>query len=547
MPVRPNVLWITTHDINPHLACYDGVWPGAGYAVSPHLDRLASEGARYDNAFVTAPVCSPSRSSVITGCYPTAIGTMHHRTSAVPPPEVRLLPEYFRAAGYYTTNNFLTDYQVMVPPTALDECSRTAHWRNRPTPGTPFFATFHGYITHESQIYVDDEQFAASTRHVADEHRHDPARAPLPPYYPDTPVFRRAWARYSDLITEMDYSVGEILRQLADDGLAESTIVVFWSDHGLGMPRGKRWVNETGLRVPLIVRWPGKIAPGTVRCELVSLMDLAPTMLKMCGLPVPGHMHGVPVIDAGGVMPDTPHEYVFGARDRMDEQEDNSRTVRDSRYRYIHHLHPDRSPMQYCSYPDHLATWQELRELYRAEADQLANGEPRDKLTPLQRSLITAAKPEHELYDLLADPHEETNLADDPKYGDVVGRLSAALAAWRESVGDLGDAPEDELVEAWRPGGKRQLTERPRVQCTEGRVTADCATPGSSIGWTTIQAAEAGQDLRLGKWARAVGFADDGRRWQIYTGPLEAPAGTRLYLRAWRLGFDPSEEVAVDI
>ncbi|WP_167449988.1 sulfatase family protein [Streptomyces hyaluromycini] len=339
------------------LEVVQGVWPGAEYAVTPHLDRLASQGARYDNAFATAPVCSPSRSSVITGCYPTAIGTMHHRTKAVPPPEVRLLPEYFRAAGYYTTNNFLTDVQVTVPTTVFDECRRTAHWRNRPTPDTPFFASFHGFITHESQIYVDDEQFAANTRHVADGHRHDPAQAPLPPCYPDTPVFRRAWARYSDLITEMDHSVGEILQQLEEDGLAESTVVVFWSDHGLGMPRGKRWVTESGLREPLRIRWPGRIAPNTVREELVSLMDLAPTMLSMCGMPVPQHMHGVPLLDAAGTMADAPHEYVFGARDRMDEQEDNSRSVRDSRFRYIRRLHPDRSSMQYCSYPDHLATW----------------------------------------------------------------------------------------------------------------------------------------------------------------------------------------------
>src|SRR5262249_52760426 len=162
------------------------------------------EGARFDNAFAAAPICAPSRSAIMTGCFPTAIGTMHMRTKAVPPPEVRLFTEYFRQAGYYVTNNWFTDFQVPVPLSAFDDCSETPHWRNRPDPGQPFFATFHGMATHESQIYLDDDAFAARTSHVAEADRHDPAQAPLPPYYPGTEVFSRSWARYNDLITEMD-------------------------------------------------------------------------------------------------------------------------------------------------------------------------------------------------------------------------------------------------------------------------------------------------------------------------------------------------------
>jgi uncharacterized sulfatase len=373
---RPNILWISTHDINPHLGCYRGVYPAAEYAVTPRLDRLAAQGVVYDNAFASAPVCGPSRSAIYTGCHPISIGTMHMRTKAVPPPEVKLFTEYFRAAGYYTTNNWFTDFQVQTPGTAFDDCSETAHWRNRPTGDTPFFATFQGMITHEFQIYLDDEAFAKATSRVRPEERHDPAAAPLPPYHPDTPVFRQAWARYADLITEMDHWAGEVLDQLEEDGLAENTVVVFWSEHGLGMPRAKRWCYESGLREPLIVRWPGVIAPGQRRTELIQLMDLAPTMLEICGIPVPEHMHAKPFLDRSGRFLEQ-NEFAFGGRDRMDVQEDTCRTVRDARYRYIRNLHPDRSGMQHCRVPDGLATWSEFRRLHSEEAASGRGRQPR--------------------------------------------------------------------------------------------------------------------------------------------------------------------------
>jgi N-sulfoglucosamine sulfohydrolase len=540
-----NVLWISTHDINPHLGTYHGVYPGAEYAVTPNLDRLAGEGVRFDNAYATTPVCGPSRSAIVTGCFPTSIGTMHMRTKAVPPPEVRMLPEYFREAGYYTTNNWFTDFQVPTPVTAFDDCGPAAHWRNRPDPEQPFFAAFHGMVTHESQIYLDDEAFAARTAHVRDEDRHDPARAPLPPYYPDTDVFRQAWARYHDLITEMDHWAGELLAQLADDGLADDTIVVFWSDHGVGMPRGKRWVHESGLRVPLIIRWPGVLDPGTARDDLVGLMDLAPTMLRACGLPIPDHMHAVPLIDADRRLIDRPNEYVVGARDRMDEQQDTSRTVRDDRYRYIRHHHPDRSPMQYCHYPDHFSTWAELRRLAKDEANQLAVGEPPGRLTPLQRSLVAPAKPREELYDLVADPHEERNLADDPEHRDALERLRAALDAWTERYGDLGLVPEAELVETWRPGGRWQVTEPPVTRVVDDALTATSATPGASVAWTA-DPPDVAQRSGLSRFEAAHGApVTDGRRWFLLCAATPAPRDCPVWLRACRLGYETSTEVLV--
>ncbi|WP_307356817.1 sulfatase family protein [Pseudarthrobacter niigatensis] len=538
------MLWISTHDINPDLGCYEGVWPGAEYAVTPNLDRLAAEGARYDNAFASAPVCAPARSAIMTGCFPTAIGTMHMRTKAVLPPEVHLLPEYFRQAGYYCTNNAFTDFQVVTPPTVFDDCSSTAHWRNRPTPETPFFAAFHGMATHESRIYLDEEAFTDTTRNVKKEDRHDPGQAPLPPCYPDTLVFRRAWARYADLITEMDHWVGNLLEQLDDDGLAENTIVVFWSDHGVGMPRAKRWPNEAGLREPLIVRWPGTIPPGTVRPELVHTMDLAPTMLTASRLPVPAHMHGVPLFDHDGTFVEEPNQFVFAGRDRMDEAEDTSRSVRDRRYRYIRHYHPDRSAMEHLKYTDHLATWEEFRSLASQEAEQLEHGLTPDLLTDLQRSVVAANRPSEELYDVIADPYETTNLVADQEHTHPLQRLRSALAHWQEQYGDLGMVPERELMNQWRPAGRSQQTDAPELMLTADGLRAVCATEGASIGWTVDH--PGGQVTPLAPLEEITGAPQqDGRRWQLYTGPVRLPEGTKLWVRAWRLGFEPSVEVPV--
>jgi uncharacterized sulfatase len=542
---RPNILWISTHDISPDLGCYAGVWPGAEYAHTPHLDQLAAAGARYDNAFAAAPVCAPSRSAILTGMYPTAIGTMHMRSRAVPPPEVSCFPEYLRAAGYYCTNNAFSDFQFEVPVTVWDDHSPQAHWRNRSDPAQPFFAVFHGMITHESQIYADDALYQRNTLQLAPDQRHDPAAAPLPPYYPDTPVFRQAWARYSDNITAMDYWVGHLLQQLEDDGLADSTLVVFWSDHGLGMPRAKRWPYDSGLRVPLLARWPGRITPGTVRSEPVALMDLAATTLEVAGLPVPAYMHAQPLFDASGQPAAQARQYIFGHRDRMDEQEDTIRTVRDARFRYIRNYHPDRPAMQHLEYADRLATWREFRRLCFEEATQLARGETPSLLTPAQRRVLATTRPEEELYEVRADPYEIHNLAGEARYAADLERLRAALAQWQHSYGDLGLLPEAYLIERWRPAGVWQQTEPPAIQILEGQIVAICPTAGASIGWTADppRAYEP-----PGMLSRITGDPDTGgRAWQLYSAPFPAPKGVTLWFRAQRLGYRASADVAIAI
>ncbi|MEV7606004.1 sulfatase [Paenarthrobacter sp. NPDC089322] len=535
----PNIVWISTHDINPDLGCYAGEWPGAEYAHTPNLDRLAANGARFDRAFAAAPVCAPARSAIMTGCFPNAIGTMHMRTKAVPPPEVKLLPQYFREAGYYCTNNYFTDFQVDVPPLVFDECSPSAHWRNRPDKDMPFFAAFHGMTTHESQIYLNEESFLRSTSNVALQDRHEPSTAPLPPYYPDTEVFRKAWVRYADLITEMDHWVGGILDQLEEDGLTENTLVVFWSDHGRGMPRAKRWATEAGLRVPLIIRWPGVIGPGTVRTDLVHTMDLAPTMLDVTGLGTPAHMHGKALLKPDGTFTN-PNTYIYGGRDRMDESEDTSRTIRDPRYRYVRNFHPDRSPMPHIDYPDHTATWAELRRLRGEEARQLACGELPSHLSALQRSLVAASKPAEELYDLEQDPHETTNLVHEPEHRKALVRMRKALKVWQDDIQDLGMMPEPHLMETWRSDGRAPVVATPTLSVTQEGVMATCSTPGASIGWTALPQQEQTPRKLMD---RVTGSPEeDGRTWNLYTAPIPTGEAKVLRFKAWRLGFRPSDE-----
>jgi arylsulfatase A-like enzyme len=253
---QPNILWVTAEDLCPDLGCY-----GDNYARTPHLDALAREGLRYTHAFATASVCSPARSCLITGMYATSLGTQRLRSQFPVPPNVRGFPALLREAGYYTCNNVKTDYNMRDEAAFIrdcwNECSPRAHWRGR-RPGQPFFAVFNIMTTHQSRLSVwPQAEFESEVgAKLTPEERHDPARVPLPPYYPDTPEARRAWARYHDCITVMDKEVEALLRELAADGLADDTIVFFYGDNGMGMPRGKRCLWDTGLRVPLLIRFP---------------------------------------------------------------------------------------------------------------------------------------------------------------------------------------------------------------------------------------------------------------------------------------------------
>ena len=309
----PSILWITAEDMSPVLGCY-----GDDYAITPHLDRFASESVRYTHAFAAAPVCSPSRSCLITGMYPASTGTQEMRSAHALPTGVRGFPSYLREAGYHCTNNVKTDYNTADHDRLVEESwhdsSKTAHWRNETRKeGQPFFAVFNDMTSHQSRSTVWPH--AAFQKHVqkklGPDEIHDPAKAPIPPYYPDTPVVRKEWARFYDCVTAMDRNVGRILAELEEDGLADNTIVFFYSDHGSGMPRHKRLLHDSGMRVALMVRFPEKLQhlapaePGAVLDRLVSFVDFAPTVLALTGQKVPGYMQGRTFSRATRAMPST--------------------------------------------------------------------------------------------------------------------------------------------------------------------------------------------------------------------------------------------------
>jgi arylsulfatase A-like enzyme len=435
--VRPNILWLTAEDFSPNLGCY-----GDTYAGTPALDALAKESVRYTRAFATAPVCSPARSCLITGMYATSLGTQRLRSQFPVSKHVRGFSALLRDAGYYCSNNVKTDYNLRGERAfiadAWNESSATAHWRKRPA-GQPFFAVFNFMTTHQSRTSVwPHEQFENEIgAKLSPEERHDPAAANLPPYYPDTAEARRAWARYHDCATRMDQEVGEFLGQLEADGLAEDTIVFFYGDHGMGMPRGKRLLHDSGLRVPLIVRFPEKwrhlapAAPGSASDRLVSFVDFAPTVLSLCGVEIPDHMQGSAFL---GSAAGEPRRFVYGARDRVDEVFDLSRSVRDGRWLYIRNFMPHLSWMPPERFSDGSTFRQELKRLAAAgqlNADQVTYAAPRRAL--------------EELYDTAADPHQLHNLAASPDHRHTLETMRAEMREWIMEIRDAGFLTESQM------------------------------------------------------------------------------------------------------
>ena len=428
---KPNILWITCEDISPYLGCY-----GDSYAKTANIDKLAEEGVLYTKAFATAPVCAPARSCLVTGVYATSTGTQHLRSDVKLPNKIKCFPEYLRSAGYYCSNNYKKDYNF-TDVNVWDESSQTAHWRKR-KPGQPFFSVFNFTSTHQGQINGSDEEFFAKyTSKLKPEERHDGSRIPLPPYYPDTPFVRKIWSRYYNLITFMDKQVGDLLSQLEADGLADNTIVFFFSDHGMGIPRFKRTLYDSGLHVPLIVRFPERyrhlspLKAGRRTDRLVSFVDFAPTVLSLAGLSIPGYMQGRAFL---GARTGQPREYVFGASSRVDEAYELSRCVRDKRYKYVRNYMPHLPYIQPSEYPDRAEIMQELR---RAVAEE--------KLSSVQKLHWAPAKPIEELYDTLADPHEIDNLADSAQLRKILGRLRKVHLQWMVETKDVGLLSEAEM------------------------------------------------------------------------------------------------------
>jgi arylsulfatase A-like enzyme len=420
---RPNILWITSEDNGPQLGCY-----GDPYAVTPNIDALAKRGLRYLNAWSTAPVCAPARTTIITGVYGPSNGSEHMRSEVGLPSFMKLFPTFLRDQGYYVSNNSKEDYNLKKSAGTWDKSSTKATWKNR-APGQPFFSVFNHTISHESQIRneIDDK-----------DRIHDPAKARIPAYQPDVPEVRKDWAQYYDRITMMDALVGQNLKDLEEAGLAADTIVFYYGDHGSGMPRSKRWPYNSGLLVPLVVYFPPKwqhlapkdyVADGAT-ARLVGFIDLAPTVLSLAGIKPLKWMQGHAF---AGEFDTKPQEYLHGFRGRMDERYDFVRSIRDERYIYIRNYNPHKIYGQFIEYMFRTPTTRVWKELFDA-----------GKLTEVQ-SRFWKTKPPEELYDLQSDPDEVDNLTDSADHKRILARLKKEQRRHALAIRDLGFLPENEV------------------------------------------------------------------------------------------------------
>ncbi|SOY67096.1 sulfatase family protein [Cupriavidus taiwanensis] len=555
-PNKPNILWITVEDITTFVGAY-----GDREVKTPNIDQLAREGVLYTHAYQTAGVCAPARAALITGMYPTSVGAHHMRTgpgeiqipgraapqkpegipatySVVLPEQVKAFPEYLRKAGYYTTNNQKQDYQFEAPVTVWDENGPSASYRNRPK-GKPFFSVFNFFLTHESMVALRKDPLLE-----------DPARVSVPPIFPDTAAARGDIARMYTNIELMDRQVGELIQMLKDDGLYDNTIIFFFADNGGNLPWMKREILERGTHVPFIVRSPGGLPAGTRRDELVSGVDLAPTVLSLAGVPVPGYMQGQAFL--GEQRASIPRRYVFAARDRMDTEYDRVRMVRDQRYRYLYNYMPELPYYQDLKFRMMLPM---MRDILKHKGE--------GSLPPATAAWFKT-KPVEELYDAEQDPWELHNLAEDPRYKGKLEELRQAFRAWTAKYGDMGGVPEREMLsQMWLGGSAPPATAAPVVQKAGDGVRITCATAGASIGyWIERPAAmpavathvvQSWDYERLAGELLGKGFAKVGDKrpvppsWNVYDGEvIPLRPGEILHVNAMRIGYTPAQIDYVD-
>ncbi len=414
---RPNILWIVADDLGTDLACY-----GTPEVQTPHLDELAAEGMRYTHLFSVAAVCSPSRSSLVTGMYPVSINSHQHRTRTRDslPDGIRPISEYLREQGYFVSNGSSgnpdaygkTDYNFAHDPKQLYEGS---DWKQR-APGQPFFA--------QIQIKYPHRPFTRDTIHPV-----DPKKVALPPTYPDIPLVRKDWARYLETVQLVDRHVGDILKRLEEDGLADNTIVFFFGDQGQPHVRAKQFLYDAGIHTPLIVRFPKDYDRTGQSHRMVSTVDISAATLALAGITIPDYLQGMDFLSDSI----SPREYTFSMRDRCDETVDRIRAVRSQRFKYIRNFYPERPYTQFNAYKKANYPVLTLMEvMYR-----------QGKLDENQRPFMASDRPAEELYDVQFDPHELHNLAMIPAYQDTLQHYRSVMEHWLNEA-DFGVYPEPE-------------------------------------------------------------------------------------------------------
>ena len=463
---KPNILWIVSEDNSAYFTgCYGNL-----FATTPNIDKLANQGFLYSHAYCTNAVSAPSRNTIITGVYSASNGHENMRSTYPKSADVHTYPEYLRQAGYYCTNNAKTDYNTpdIIPSEIWDESSKKAHYKNRPKE-KPFFAVFNIEISHESCLHKQ-----IPTENL----RHSPSKVTLPPYHPNTPEMRHDWAQYYDKIEDMDAQVGLLLKELEQCGEAENTIVMYYGDNGGVLARSKRFVYETGTRIPFIIRIPEKYKylypaekSGQKVDRLINFVDLAPTLLSIADIAIPAYMQGNPFL---GKQKTKDPEYSFMSRQRMDEKYDMVRAVRDKKFRYIRNYMPFRITMQHVNYLFKAPSAQSWEDAFKAGKTNVVQSAPF-----LTKSL-------EELYDTENDPWEIKNLAYDPNYSVVLTRMRQAENDWMRKIKDVGLIPESEYKKL--SGGKPMYDYMRSSECPfdELMQAADLATIGQKGNIVTL-------------------------------------------------------------
>ena len=431
---RPNFVWLVSEDNSKHyLKLFD---PNG--APAPNIERLAKQGVVFNHAFSNAPVCSVARTTLASGVLAPRGGFQYHRKLKMAnlPEGLRLFPAYLRDAGYYTTNNAKKDYNVVEGKGVWDASSRKASWRNRPAKGQPFFHMQSFGASHESSLHFSEGKIDPGELGT------DPKKVFIPPYHPDTELFRYTYARYHDRMGAVDGFVGGVIKELQEDGLLEDTFVFYFGDHGGVLPGSKGYIRESGLHVPLAVRIPKNwehlvdLKPGTRTDGFVSFIDFGPTLLHLAGIGVPRQMDGKPFlgpgITASGL---AARDETFGYADRFDEKYDLCRSLRKGRYKYIRNYQAFYPDGLQNNYRYKMLAYKEWRELYR-----------KGKLDAV-RGRFFEGKPVEELYDIETDPHGVRNLASDPKHTGTLTDMRGRLQARVKGLSDLSFYPESYMVE----------------------------------------------------------------------------------------------------
>jgi N-sulfoglucosamine sulfohydrolase len=401
--------------------------------------------------------------------------------------------------GYHCTNNSKQDYQFIPPVTAWDESSNQAHWKNR-AEGQPFFAIFNFTICHESGMWRNKDHPL----------RVDPAEVTVPPYYPDNPVVRNEIARNYSNLYEMDSLAGRVIAELKTEGLLEKTVIFFYSDHGGPLPRQKREIYDTGLKVPLIIRFPDQQMAGMVVEELISFVDFAPTLLSLTHFPIPDYLQGQPFL---GSEQSSPRSYIYAARDRLDSEYDMVRGIRDKQYKYFKNYYPEKPYIMNIEYRMQMDLMKELIRAHEA-----------GELNAVQELWFAQSKPDEELYDLYNDPYELKNLVDNPDYADKLIELRNKLTEWQEEFGDMGFIPEDVMIkQMWNGMDHPPVTKDPVIDHQQNQISISCPTRGASIGYKVIR------------------NGDIPPAWDVYTGPFPVNEHDKVIILAHRIGFQPSD------